>query len=46
MAGRDDPESLAGMLAAAGVEPICVLEGLGQLSEVADHYVEHLRAIR
>lgn len=46
MAGRDDPESLAGMLAAAGVEPICVLEGLGQLSEVADRYVEHLRAIR
>lgn len=46
MAGRDDPESLVSMLAAAGVESICVLEGLGQLPEVADLYVDHLRAIR
>ena len=42
--GEVDPESLAGMLMAEGIEVTNVLEGLGQINEIDDIYVEHVKA--
>ncbi|NPD32811.1 sirohydrochlorin cobaltochelatase [Eggerthellaceae bacterium zg-997] len=44
MADASDPESLAGLLAARGIEPVCVVEGLGQLPAVRARYVGHAHA--
>ena len=45
MAGaEDDPESLALMLKAADIEVTSVIEGLGQLVDVDEVYVEHAQA--
>lgn len=43
MADTQDPESLASLLLAAGVENItCILEGLGQLVGIDELYVAHV----
>lgn len=43
MADTDDPESLASQLIAAGLEVECILEGLGQIAEIDDIYVQHVQ---
>lgn len=45
MADADDPESLAGMLSARGVDVECQVEGLGQLPAIRALYVEHARTM-
>ena len=42
MSDLDDPDSFASKFKAAGIEPICVLEGLGQIEAVRDIYVSHV----
>lgn len=45
MAGaEDDPESLAKMLEAANIQVTNVIEGLGQLVDIDEIYVEHTQA--
>ena len=45
MAGAEgDPESLAKMMEAAGLEVTSVVEGLGQLEAIDEIYVEHVQA--
>ena len=41
MADEEDPESFASILKAAGLEVESVIEGLGQIDEVDDLYVQH-----
>ena len=43
MADLSDPESFASVLAAAGFEVTCVVEGLGQLQAIDDIYVSHVQ---
>ena len=45
MADADDPESLAGMLSARGIDVECQVEGLGQLPAIRALYVEHAHMI-
>jgi len=44
MADASDKESLAGMLEAEGVEVTSVIEGLGQIVDIDEIYVEHVKA--
>ncbi len=44
MADTTDPESLASKMTAAGFEVQSVLEGLGQLADVDEVYVQHVKA--
>ncbi len=44
MADTEDPESFASVMAAAGFEVTCVIEGLGQLADIDEIYVQHVKA--
>lgn len=43
MADKDDPESFASVLTAAGFEVKSVIEGLGQMVEIDEIYVQHVQ---
>lgn len=43
MADTTDPESLASVMTAAGFEVKSVIEGLGQLSDIDEIYVQHVQ---
>lgn len=43
MADKNDPESFASIMTAAGFEVTCVIEGLGQLADIDEIYVQHVQ---
>ena len=46
MADEEDPESFAAMFKAAGFQVTSVIEGLGQLVDIEDIYVDHVAAAK
>jgi sirohydrochlorin cobaltochelatase len=44
MADTGDPDSFASKFVAAGIEPTCVIEGLGQLVAIDQIYADHVAA--
>ncbi len=44
MADTNDPDSFASKFVAAGIEPTCVIEGLGQLVAIDQIYADHVAA--
>lgn len=45
MADTEDPESFASLMIAAGIEAESVLEGLGQIAQIDEIYVQHVKEV-